>query len=125
MMPMADKGLEKVQRSITDHERELIEWLIDHGTYEDKAHLIDQIGSLTVCGCCSCGCPTMYFALNGRAVPMKGGLVMSDYLATVDGQEVGIMLFHTDGLLCSLEVYSCAGSDEPFGLPDLRTIRPY
>jgi hypothetical protein len=50
--------------------------------------------------------------------------LISDHLATVDGQEVGVMLFETEGQLSSLEVYSCAGSDLPFGLPKIDTLKP-
>jgi hypothetical protein len=49
---------------------------------------------------------------------------VSDYLATVDGMEVGIMLFETNRDLSSLEVYSCPGTAQPFGLPDTASIRP-
>ena len=65
----------------------------------------------------------MYFALDGAPVPRKGERLVSDHLASVNGMEVGIMLFETDGLLSSLEVYSCPGTDEPFGLPQIASIR--
>lgn len=66
----------------------------------------------------------MYFAIDGKAVPRKGERLVSDHLATVDSMEVGIMLFETNGDLSSLEVYSCPGADQPFGLPDIVSIRP-
>ena len=35
------------------------------------------------------------------------------------------MLFHSDGRLSSLEVYSMAGVDNPYGLPEINTIYPW
>jgi hypothetical protein len=49
---------------------------------------------------------------------------VSDHLAMVDSMEVGIMLFETNGDLSSLEVYSCPETDQPFGLPQVTSIRP-
>ena len=49
--------------------------------------------------------------------------LVSDHLATVNGMEVGIMLFEAGGNLSSLEVYSCPGTDQPFGLPAINSIR--
>jgi hypothetical protein len=81
-----------------------------------------QIDNLTVIAKCKCGCPTVFFALNEIPVPRKGERIISDYLATVDGQDVGAMLFQTEGILSSLEVYSCAGTDQPFDLPKIEAL---
>lgn len=48
--------------------------------------------------------------------------MISDYLANVDGEGVGVMLFETDGRISTLEVYSMAGSDKPFGLPSVESL---
>jgi hypothetical protein len=121
---MSNKGLQLLQRSLTQDEQKLILWLIEHGTYHNKVQLRSQIDILSVHERCTCGCPTIYFALNGVPVPRKGEHLISDHLATVDGEDVGVMLFETNGNLSSLEVYSCAGSDQPFGLPKIDTLRP-
>src|SRR5215467_2410911 len=119
---MSDKGLERIQRPLTSDEQELILWLIEHGTYNDKAPLLSQIDSIAVCERCTCGCPTVYFALSGKPISRREERIISDHLATVDGNDVGVMLFETDGILSSLEVYSCAGSDQLFGLPEIKSI---
>ena len=123
MSSMSDPALARCERPLTDHERELVAWLIEHGTYGDRPTLHAQIPRLSVRERCTCGCPTVYFALDGKPVPRKGERLVSDHLATVDGMEVGIMLFETTDDLSSLEVYSCPGSDQPFGLPDTTSIR--
>lgn len=124
MSSMSDPALASCERLLTDYERELVAWLIEHGTYGDKPALQAQILRLSVRERCTCGCPTVYFALDGKPVRRKGERLVSDYLGTVDGMEVGIMLFETNGDLSSLEVYSCPGTDQPFGLPGTASIRP-
>jgi hypothetical protein len=125
--PSADgnKGLESLDRPLSLQERELLIWLIEHSGSEDKPQLRSQAESLSVRKKCTCGCPTVYFALNGVPVNKKRERLIADYLATVDGQDVGVMLFESDGLLSSLEVYSCAGSDKPFGLPEIATLHTF
>jgi hypothetical protein len=123
MRGMSNKGLELLKRSLTQDERELIVWLVEHGTYKNRVQLKSQIDILSVHQRFTCGCPTIYFALNGMPVPRNGERLVSDHLATVDGEDVGVMLFETDGNLSSLDVYSCAGSDQPCGLPKIRQIR--
>ena len=99
-------------------------WLIEH-SHLDSRRLLPQIDRLTVAGRCNCGCPTIYFALNCEPVARKGEQLISDWLATVDGDLVGVMLFQTNDRISSLEVYSCAGSDKPFGLPAIEAIIGY
>jgi hypothetical protein len=124
MIAMSDRGLEPHRRPLTEHESQLVTWLIEHGTYQDRPQLNAQVPRLSVRERCTCGCPTVYFALDGMPVPRKGERLVSDHLASVEGMEVGIMLFETDGLLSSLEVYSCPGTNEQFGLPQVASIRP-
>lgn len=112
-----------VPRPLTLKERELTLWLIEHPTEKNVPDVHDQVDRLTVHDTCACGCPTINFALDGINVTGKGSRLISDYYAEVDGQDVGVMLFEAEGRLSCLEVYSCGGSDEPFGLPEISTIR--
>jgi hypothetical protein len=123
-MSDATKGLESINRSLTEHERDLILWLLDHPEEDqhDISKLKSQIDALTVVQKCTCGCPTVYFALEGVPVPRKGEHLISDYLATVEGDEVGVMLFQNNRRLSSLEVYSAAGTDKLFGLPAIEDV---
>jgi hypothetical protein len=77
---------------------------------------------LTVVARCTCGCPTVYFEIEGNPATRKGEQIISDHLGTVDGQDIGEMLFALGNQLSSLEVYSQAGSDKPFGLPKVRDL---
>jgi hypothetical protein len=84
--------------------------------------LASQIDSLRVVSKCTCGCPTVNFALEGNPTSRKGERLIGDCPATVDDQDVGVLLFECRGRLSTLEVYSCAGSDKPFGLPKIEDI---
>lgn len=123
-MNMADKGLAAVDRLATPQEKQLILWLIEHGDAE-VSHLRTQVDDLHVISKCICGCPTIYFGSNGEPISRKGEILIADFLAKVNGEDVGVMLFHVEGQLSSLEVYSQAGSAEPFGLPEIASIYPY
>ena len=118
----AKKG-ESQHRPITVKERALIAWLLRHGN-PGSEKFIEQLDSLVVVWKCSCGCPTVNFQREGELVPHDEH-ILADYLATVDGEDVGVILFQRGGRLSSLEVYSQAGTDRPFGLPEIETIYSY
>jgi hypothetical protein len=120
----ASKGVERLSRPLSPQERDLVRWLIEH-SHIDAGHLLPQIDRMTVAGKCNCGCPTIYFALDGESVTRKGEQLISDWIAKVDGDLVGVMLFQTNGQISSMEVYSCAGTYKPFGLPAIDTIMGY
>jgi hypothetical protein len=115
------KGLEALKRPLTPQERDLVLWLLEHSKVS-ASHLLPQIDRLSVFEKCDCGCPTVYFALDGVPVKRKGEQLISDWLAEVDGDGVGVMLFQTDNRISSLEVYSLAGTEKPFGLPPTESI---
>ncbi|MGA8773753.1 MAG: hypothetical protein WBQ00_01430 [Terriglobales bacterium] len=119
----AKKG-ESLHRLITVKERALIDWLLRHGN-PGSERFLEQLDSLIVVWKCSCGCPTVNFADEGMPVPHEAEHILADFLATVDGEDVGIILFQRGGRLSSLEVYSQAGTDKRFGLPEIETIYSY
>lgn len=123
-MSNTTKGMESQNRPITAKERILIEWLLRHGS-PGSEQFLQQLDSLFVVSKCICGCPTVNFAREGESVPHETEHILADYLATVDGGDVGIILFQRGGRLSSLEVYSQAGTDKPFGLPEIETIYSY
>lgn len=120
-MSTTTKGMQPENRSITAKERSLVEWLLRHGN-TGAEQFLKQVDSLRVVSKCSCGCPTVYFAPEGAQVAQTAERILADFLAKVDGQDAGIILFQREGRLSSLEVYSLAGTDKPFGLPELETI---
>jgi hypothetical protein len=123
-MKDANKGLDAVNRPITEQEGQLLKWLLEHGV-PGSDEFISRIDSLTVIWKCRCCCPTVNFALHGKSVLSENKHILADYLATVGGQDVGVILFQREGRLSSLEVYSQAGTDKPFGLPEIEALYPW
>jgi hypothetical protein len=119
-----NQGLNPQNRPLTAKERDLIEWLLRHGN-PGSDEWLSQLDTLTVTWRCSCGCPTIYFDLRATPVGCEPEIILADFLATVEGDAVGVILFRTGGRLSSLEVYSLGGTDEPFGLPGIEALRPY
>jgi hypothetical protein len=115
------KGLEAMRRAVTREEAAVIEWLLRHGEQEAD-RFFAQVEKLMIVSRCTCGCPTVYFELENDQASRKGERLISDQLGTVDGEDVGVMLFELRGRLSTLEVYSCAGADKPFGLPKLEDL---
>jgi len=115
---------EPLKRPLTQHERDLIKWLIEHGDSR-ATHLLSQLDRLSVASKCTCGCPTIDFALDGEPIASKGEQLISDALGEVDGMPVGVMLFQTDDRLSTLEVYSLPGTKMQFGLPAIGSIHGY
>jgi hypothetical protein len=64
----------------------------------------------------------VHFESENNQASRKGERLISDELGTVDGEDVGVMLFELNGRLSTLKVYSCAGADKPFGLPKLEDL---
>jgi len=119
-----NKTSHAVNRPITEREGQLIKWLLEHGA-PGSDQFISQVDSLIVISKCGCGCPTVNFARQGKSVESDNKHILADYLATVDGRDVGVILFQREGRLSSLEVYSRAGTDEPFGLPEIEALYPW
>jgi hypothetical protein len=125
MTEAANKFKEPLIRPLTQNERDLIRWLIEHSFVKDASRLLPQIDRLSVATKCNCGCPTIDFALDGEPVARKGEQLVSDWIAEVDGMPVGVMLWQTNDRISTLEVYSLPGTDKPFGLPSLESIKGY
>jgi hypothetical protein len=123
-MNEAIKEMEPQNRPVTAEERILIEWLLRHGK-AGSDRFLKQVDSLRVVTRCLCGCPTVNFSQEGEPVAQESEHILADYLATVNGEDVGVILFQRGGRLSSLEVYSQAGTDKPFGLPEIKTIYSY
>ena len=81
-MSEAKKGYEALDRPASQQEREIVRWLLEHG---DPQHLplVSQIDALRVVSKCTCGCPTVDFALEGDPPLRKGTHVISEFGATV------------------------------------------
>lgn len=116
---------EPLNRALTQHERNLIRWLIEHSFVKDASLLLPQVETLSVVAKCNCGCPTIDFALDGEPVTRKSQMCISDWIAEVDGMPVYVQLWRSNDRISTLEVGSLPGTDQPFGLPAVESILGY
>ncbi len=109
-------------RPLTEHERTLLEWLLNHGTPEAKAYL-PQLPHITVVSRCPCGCPTINLAVNSQTASEEtSATILADIQATSpEGIPIGILLFARAGLLDTLEIYPLA-DETIFTLPHLKDL---
>jgi hypothetical protein len=99
-------------------EKELIKWLISHGTPEARDYVL-QIEKLQVVRRCSCGCPTVdFYASQGASK------ILADfYGVTPENVEVGVILHARDGRIAELEIYPLYEQEAAFGLPKIDTLK--
>lgn len=118
---------EQLNHALTEHERDLVLWLIEHSFIQDASRLLPQVDRLSVISKCTCGCPTIDFTLDGQPAPAtrKGESFISDWLADVNGMPVYVQLWMLDDQISSLEVGSLPGTNQPFGLPAIGSIHGY
>lgn len=67
MPEIANPCREPLNRPLTQRERDLIRWLIEHSHVKDASGLLPQIGRLSVIARCICSCPTIDFAFRRGA----------------------------------------------------------
>ena len=130
-MPDDNVQPEPIHRPLTEEERRLLTWLVEHG-HPDTAGYLPQIPAVMVAGRCGCGCPTLDLAVAGKQADIRSvSTVIAHFCGrTPDGVMVGVMLHVREGLLSELEVYRldtatvfslpCPENLEPFG-PDADT----
>ncbi|HET6217114.1 MAG TPA: hypothetical protein VFE27_08865 [Acidobacteriaceae bacterium] len=114
------QGVISENRSLTTEERNLLDWLMSHGTPQAQNYAA-QIGELRVISRCSCGCPTIDFY-----PPTGPSEILADfYGATPEGVDVGVILHAREGRISEMGVYSVAKQDQAFGLPKIDTLKTF
>jgi hypothetical protein len=95
----------------------LLRWLIGHGEPEAENYA-DQIDRIHVSSECTCGCPSITFALDGS--PRSGDddwLIVADLAGdSPEGTQINVILHAHAGALYELEIFSVDGSG-PISLP--------
>jgi hypothetical protein len=112
-------------RPLTDEERSLVDWLLNHGIARAK-DFVPQLDCARVVSRCGCGCASIDFAIDGVA-PAHGlpiG-VLSDFEWTgPHGELFGVFVFVRGGLLAGLEVWSQDGLANAELLPSIDSLHP-
>jgi hypothetical protein len=108
-------------RPLSDKERELLVWLLEHGPI-DATNFLPQLGIIEACS--SCSCPSIEFSVpaDSSFIDSPQGM-RAHFLGRSGEDEVGLMLTAGSGVLSELEVYTFGEVDHPFDLPAIDTLR--
>jgi hypothetical protein len=113
-----------LDRPISGEERAIAEWLLIHSK-PSAIPFLPQLDGARVTGLCSCGCPTVDLrVVEGISPAQTQDNLVGDALGEVNGNMVGVMLLQSGGYLTCLEIYDLSDIPHPYGLPDLKSLRP-
>ncbi len=112
-------------RALTDTERNLVKWMIEHGT-GDTSRFLSQLDSAKVCSHCPCGCASIDFMIGNFIPDQKSGMnLFADFVYGDEKKSLfGAFVFSIADTLAGLEVYSLSGDDVPRELPKPEELRP-
>ena len=111
-------------RALTDHERRLVQWMIEHGSSEAIVFLPQLDHAEVTSWRCPCGCASINFRIRGKPVPPPGVDPIADFVFGEEDTLSGIFLYKKGGILSGLEVYGLAG-EAPKSLPEPEALRPF
>jgi hypothetical protein len=116
--------IEEKNRSLTEAERQLALWMLEHGTAEAKRYLAQLDLAEVTSWTCPCGCASINFQIKGHAEPPPGVHILGDFLIGEGDDLSGAFIYSSNGLLSGIEFYSLAG-DALRQLPLPVALRPY
>jgi hypothetical protein len=109
-------------RSLTNVERDLARWLLEHGAPGSQRYLAQLDAALATAWRCPCGCASFNLQVDAEPVDPAGAFIVADFL--FDAGRAGVFVFQKDGLLAGIEV--CGhGIDAPATLPGPGSLRPW
>jgi hypothetical protein len=111
-------------RPLTDAERYLVRWMLEHGTAEARQYIRQLDEAEITPRTCPCGCASVVFQIRGHNEPPPGVHVLGDFV-TGEGDDLsGAFIYSKDGLLRGIEVYGLA-SEAPRVLPKPEDLRVF
>jgi hypothetical protein len=109
-------------RELTDHEKRLVRWMLQHGGPEVAAFLPQLEHAEVTPWHCPCGCASINFRIRGKPAPPPGVHPIAEFVFGEENRLYGIFVFENDGILSGLEVYGLAG-EAPRFLPEPEVLR--
>jgi len=111
------------ERSLSQEEVSLLEWLLGHGQPEASQYKM-QIPKLRVVSRCGCGCPTIDFALGTVRKDGPSHIVAEAEGSSPEGIHVGVVVHVREDEISELEVFSTTGEQNVFSLPKPESLVP-
>lgn len=110
-------------RPLTEEERTLARYMLQHGGAEARDFL-EQLDRAEVTPWrCPCGCASINFQLRGHAPAPPGVHMLGDYVFESGGEHYGAFIYSCEGILSGIEVYGLS-SGAPSFLPAPLSLRP-
>ena len=113
-----------MNRELSRSEDQLIRWMLEHGTSEARAFLVQLEKAKATSWRCPCGCASIDLVIGGTPEPSGGLHILADFVFGKENDLSGIFVFEKSGLLAGLEVYGLAG-EAPKVLPLPESLRPF
>lgn len=111
-------------RPLTDRERNLAQWMLEHGSPEASAFQAQLAHAEATTWRCPCGCASFNFKVEGKPEAPPGVHILGDFVVGEGDGMFGIFIFESGGTLSGLEVYSLAAEAPPV-LPAPEQLRPW
>ncbi len=111
-------------RPLTEHERRLAQWMLEHGGSEASRFLPQLARAEATSWRCVCGCASFNFKVAGESEAPAGVNILGDFVAGEGQESFGVFIFQSGGILSGVEVYGLA-ADAPQTLPEPERLRPF
>lgn len=112
-------------RPLTEHERRLVAWMLQHGEPDALAFLPQLELAQVMPWRCPCGCASINFQIPGMPEAPPGVHPIADFIFGEGENLSGIFVFESGGILSGLEVYGLADQNAPRSLPEPGRLRPF
>lgn len=114
----------KINRLISAKEIEVVRITLEHAaTAPEFRKLIAGAEGLQVVGKCDCGCDSVDFVEQGKAVDAKP--IADGTGNTYRGGKVGVIVWGTQRIITGLEIYDLGAGDKDIKLPIPESIMPF
>jgi hypothetical protein len=111
-------------RPLTEHERRLALWMLEHGGAEASSFLPQLANAEATSWRCVCGCASFNFKIAGEPAAPPGVNILGDFMVGDGNDSFGVFIFQSGGILSGVEVYGLA-TDAPNALPEPWQLRPF
>jgi hypothetical protein len=112
-----------MNRPLTDDERRLVRWMLEHGDPGAEAFLPQLDLAEVTPWRCKCGCASIIFEIKGHPIPPPGVHPIADFVFGDTSTLSGVFVYERNGALRGQEVYGLA-AEAPKTLPSPESLRP-